>query len=306
MIISEQAGSLITACFLKELTMSVLIAILQAVFQAITFIFPISEAGHSSMFHDFAGRFEYSGSAITGVVHIGIAIGIIIAMYKLFLSLTTEFFATFGDIFKKRLRANPPSGKRKFMYYSLLSFAPMVLWLIPTGKNGFLYSLLFKTAYNKTLFDDGIFFLITGALLLLAIKQLNLSKNDKSINLVSALVIGFLSLALVPVSGLSFIGGVFCVLMLLGVSKKLSLRYAFVLAVPVLVVMGVIEICTAANPAGIVAIIFGLILSAAVSFICVRLLHWVINKDKLKYFAYYDLGLGVLTLIIGIFQLILR
>ena len=286
--------------------MSVLTAIFQAVFQAITFIFPISESGHSSMFHDFAGRFDASASMLTGAVHIGIALGIIIALYKLFLSLTTEFFATFGDIFKKRIKGSQPTPKRKFMYYSLLSFAPMVFWLIPTGKNGFLFSLLKKTGFNGTLFDDGIFFLITGALLLLAIRQLHLSKNDKNISLVFALIIGFASLLLVPVAGLSFIGGVFCILMLLGVTKKLSLRYAFVLSAPVLVVMGVIEMCTAANPAGVVAIIIGIILSAAASFVCVKLLHWVINNDKLKYFAYYDLGLGVLTLIIGIFELIFR
>lgn len=286
--------------------MSILTAIFQAIFQAITCIFPISETGHSSMFHDFAGRFDASGSMLTGAVHIGISIGIIIAFYKLFLSLTTEFFATFGDIFKKRIKGSQKAPKRKFMYYTLLSFTPMVLWLIPTGKNGFLFSLLKKTGYNATLFDDGIFFLITGALLLLAIRQLHLSKNDKNISLVFALIIGFASLILLPVSGLSFIGGIFCILMLLGVTKKLSLRYAFVLSAPVLMVMGIIEMCTSANPAGVVAIIIGIILSAGVSFVCVRLLHWVISNDKLKYFAYYDLGLGVLTLIIGIFELILR
>ena len=141
---------------------------------------------------------------------------------------------------------------------------------------------------------------------MLAIRQLNLSKNDKNINLVFALVTGFASLFFLPVSGLSFIGGLFCILMLLGVSKKLSLRYAFVLAVPVLIVLGIIEICTAATPAGIAAIIIGLGLSAGVAFICVNILQWVINNDKLKYFAYYDLGIGVIALIIGIFELILK
>ena len=306
MIISEQAGLLIIQPCLKELTMSILTAIIQAIFQAITFIFPISENGHSSMFHDFAGRTDYSCAAITGIIHIGIAIGIIIALYKLFLTLSKEFFKTFADIFKKRIKTEQPTPSRKFMYYSLLSFAPMILWLIPTGKNGFLFSLLRKTGYNATLFDDGIFFVITGVLVVLCAKQLLLSKNNKNISLIYALIIGFLSLILVPVSGLSLIGGVFCVLMLLGVSKKLSFRYAFVLSVPVLIVMGIIELCSASTPAGIAAIIIGLILSAAASFLCVRVLKWVINNDKLKYFGYYDFGVGALALIIGLFELILK
>ena len=134
----------------------------------------------------------------------------------------------------------------------------------------------------------------------------SLSAEQQEQVMKAAYVIGFLSLILVPVSGLSLIGGVFCVLMLLGVSKKLSFRYAFVLSVPVLIVMGIIELCSASTPAGIAAIIIGLILSAAASFLCVRVLKWVINNDKLKYFGYYDFGVGALALIIGLFELILK
>ena len=286
--------------------MSILKAIFQAVFQAITFILPISETGHSAMFHNFAGRFDSSCSAITGIIHIGMAIGIVIAFYKLFLSLSKEFFNTVSDIFKKRIKSEKPSSLRQFMYCTLLSFAPLVFWLIPTGKNGFLFSLLRKTGYNSTLFEDGIFFLITGALVLLCAKQLLLQNNDKNVRIVHALIIGFLSLALVPVSGLSLIGGVFCILVLFGVGKKLSLKYAITLSAPILLVMGIVEICTAKTAAGIAAMIIGLIISAAAAFLCVRVLQWVIKNDYLKYFAYYDFGIGAIILIIGIFQLILK
>jgi len=258
------------------------------------------------MFHDFAGRMDSSPAAITGIIHIGIAIGIFAAFLKLFLSLFLEFFAMISDVFTKQIKTKQPTPKRKFVYYTLLSFAPLVLWLIPTGKNGFLFSLLRKTGYNATLFDDGIFFLITGLLVFLCSRQLLLSKNNKNINLVFSLIIGAASLLLVPVAGLSFIGGVFCALMLLGVTKKLSLRYAFVLSVPILVVMGIIEICTASVSLELIPAIIGIILSAAVSFLCVRVFHWVINNNYLKYFAYYDFGIGALTLIIGIFELILK
>ncbi|MBR4241825.1 MAG: undecaprenyl-diphosphate phosphatase [Eubacterium sp.] len=286
--------------------MSILTAIFQAVFQAITFIFPISENGHYSLFHNFAGITDATPAAITGVIHIGIAIGIIIAMYKLFLSLFNEFFFTFQDIFKKRLKSTPPKAARKFMYYTLLSFAPMILWLIPFGSRGFLFDFLRSSAYNGNLLDDGLFFLATGILVVLCAKQLKLSRNNKNINLIFALIAGFASIILVPVAGLSFIGGVFCILMLLGVSKKVSFRYSFVLSVPVLVVMGILEICASSEPAGIVSIIIGIILSAAVSFVCVRFFKWVINNDKLKFFGYYDFGIGVIAAVIGIFQLILN
>ncbi|MBQ9530890.1 MAG: undecaprenyl-diphosphate phosphatase [Eubacterium sp.] len=286
--------------------MSILAAIIQAIFQAVTYILPLSETGHSAMFHDFAGRFDSSASAITGIIHIGIAIGIIIATYKLFLSMLTEFFGVFGDLFKKRLTTVPPKPARKFMYYTLLSFVPMILWLIPLGEKGFLFTFLKNSGYNKTLLDDGIFFLITGAIVLLCIRQLKLSNNNKNVNLIYSLIIGFASVILVPVSGLSFLFGVFAILMLLGVTRKISLRYSFVMNVPVLIVMGFIEIFTSSEAANIIAAIIGFILSAAVSFLCVKILKWIIKNEKLKYFAYYDLSVGALAIIIGIFELILR
>lgn len=286
--------------------MSILTAIIQAVLQALSWVLPISEYGHSSLFHDFAGRTSGSCSAITGVIHIGIAIGIVIAFYKLFFSLSKEFFLTFRDLFKKELKGSAKAPARSFMYMTLISFVPMLLWLIPTGKNGFLFSLLRKTGYNGTLLDDGIFFVITGVLVLAAAKQLSLERNNKNVAVISAVIAGIACVVLVPVSGLSLVAGVFAVFMLLGVSKKLALRYSFVMSVPVLVVMGIVQICISVTPAGIAEIILGLVISAAVSFIAVKLLQWIINTHKLKFFGIYDIGIGVIAAVIGIFELILK
>lgn len=286
--------------------MSILTAIIQAVLQALSWVLPISEYGHSSLFHDFAGRASGSCSALTGVIHIGIAVGIVIASYKLFLTLSKEFFCTFRDLFKKQIKGSSKAPARSFMYMTLISFVPMLLWLIPTGKNGLLFNLLRKTGFNGTLLDDGIFFAVTGVLVLAAAKQLSLARNNKNVSVVSAVITGVVSVLIVPVSGLSLVAGVFAVLMLIGVSKKLSLRYSLVMSVPVLLVMGIIQLCIAVTPAGAVQIILGLIISAAVSFVAVKLLQWIINTNKLRFFGIYDIGIGVISVVIGIFELILK
>lgn len=284
--------------------MSVLTAIFQAILQAVTWILPISESGHSSLFHDFAAKENGSCAAITGVIHIGVSIGIIIALYKVFFSLLKEFFKSWGDLFNKRLDIKSVHPARQFMFMTVVSFVPMLLWLIPVGKNGFLYNVFRKTAFNSTVLDDGIFFVITGVLVLCAAKQLSIGKNNKNVNIISAVVIGVLSLFFVPVSGLSLVGGVFAAAMLMGVSKKTAVRYSLVLSVPVLIVMGIIEICTATVSADLVTIILGLIISAAAAFVCVRFLQWIINSSKLKYFGIYDIGIGVISFVIGAFELI--
>lgn len=285
--------------------MSVLTAIFQAIAQAICWIFPISESAHSSIFHDFAGRSSGACSTLTGIVHIGIALGIVLSMYGFFFSLAKEFFGTFADLFKKQLRTKKTTPVRSYMYMTLISFAPMVLWLIPTGK-GFLFSLLKSTGHNASIFEDGLFLAITGALVIVISKLLNKPRENKDLSWTMALAIGFANVLLVPVSGFSLIAGELAMLLLFGISKKLAYRYPLVISAPLLVVMGIIEICTSVTPASIVQIIFGLILSVGASFLCVRMLQWVIKNSYIIYFGIYDIAFGVIAFIIGIFELILK
>lgn len=285
--------------------MSILTAIIQAILQAITWILPVSEYGHSAVFHDFSSRFSGACSALTGVIHIGIAIGIVVALYKLFIKLFAEFFSTAKDLFTKNLKGKQASPIRSFMYMTFLSFAPMILWLIPTG-HGFLYTVLRKTGFNATTLDDGIFFILTGLLTFAAAQTLSLAKNNKNVSVLFALIIGVASVFLVPVAGLSFTAGVFAGLVLLGVTKKLAFRYGLVMSVPLLIVTGIVEICVSVTPVGIVSIILSVIISALVSFFAVKLLKWIVDNHYLKYFGIYDIGIGVITLIIGIFELALR
>lgn len=283
--------------------MSVITAIFQAILQAAVWIFPISESGHSALFHSFADRADASCSALTGIIHIGISAGIVLAMYKTFFSLGREFFSSFKDLANKNLKGEK-SNSRKFMYMTIVSFLPMLLWLIPTG-DGMLFKLLTNTGHNQTLLDDGVFIALTGALLLIANKQLSLGLNRKNVSVISAVSVGIFSVLLVPLSGLSLVAGVLSVMILFQVSKKLALKYAFVMSAPVLFVMGIVQICigTSTDVAGG---IIGFVISVAVSFLAVKIFKYLFDKNQLNFFGIYDLGVGVIALVIGIFQLALN
>ena len=192
------------------------------------------------------------------------------------------------------------------LYMVMLSFLPMFLWLIPIKHYGFLYTLLRSLSFNGTILDEGIFIAFTGLLIFLAVKQMTVSRNDKPISIVPALVVGFASVILIPTAGFSLTAGVFTILALFGVMKNTAYRYALVMSVPVLLVMGIIEAATSKYSAGVIEIILGIVISVIAAFLCTRLLKFIIKKQYLGYFAYYDLGLGVLAAIIGAIQLIVR
>lgn len=285
--------------------MSILKSIFQALFQTLTWIFPISESGHSAIFHDLSGRFTNSCSALTGVVHIGIAVGIFIAFFKLFAGLFKNFFAGWTDLFKKRLDIKNSSPQRKFMYMTIFSFLFFLIYLIPTGKYGSVYQMLHRTSYNGNLLGEGICFILTGALII-AICTLANKNNVKMHELLQAAILGIIAFLALPFAGCSFVFGIFAAAVLLGMTEKYALRYSMVMSVPVLTVGGIIEVCTAVTPVGVFAGILGFILSGAASYFAVKLLIFVLRNKWLKYFAYYDFSIGLIIAVIGIFEIIIN
>lgn len=274
--------------------------------QTISFILPISESAHSAIYHDFSKDFSGTYSNLSGVIHIGIAVGIILSMYNYFFKFSKEFVSTGVDIAKKQLKGKETSPARQMMYMTLISLAPMILLAIPVGNGKVLYNLLKTTQYNKTLLDDGIFLLILGALLIFAIDKLSKKKDNKNISLLPALVIGFLNILFVPVSGLAIIGGTFAVLTIFGVSRKIAYRYGFVTSAPLLIIMGIVECFTSNIRFKALPLIIAFILATVVAFFMVRLFKFIIKKNYLKYFGFYDVALGGIIAIVGVFQLIFR
>lgn len=134
--------------------MWILTSIFQAIGQALTWVLPVSESGHSVIFHNFSGRFSNACSQLTGVVHIGIAIGLVIAFYKLFVNLFKNFFGTFDDIFHKKLDLKNITPQRNFMYMTVLSFMFFIIYAIPAGKYGNFYMVFHRTSFNKTILGE--------------------------------------------------------------------------------------------------------------------------------------------------------
>lgn len=285
--------------------MWILTAVFQAIAQALTWVFPVSESGHSAIFHNFSGRFTDACSQLTGVVHIGIAVGILLAFAKLFIRLFKNFFATFSDIFHKRLDVKNPQPQRKFMYMTVLSFVPMLIYLIPAGKYGSVYGFLNSFSYNKSVFEEGIFILLGG--LMLFVTQKVIDKPRKRIpSALQSLIIGVFAFIALPVAGCSPVTAVFCVAVLVGLSDKYALRYCAVMSVPILIVGGIIEICTGVTGVNAVAAVLAVLIAAVVAYFAVKLFFFVLKNKALNYFVIYDAALGLICIIVGIFQLVLR
>lgn len=287
--------------------MSYLTAIFQAIAQAITSILPISESGHSAIFHDFAARYSGSVSQLTGVVHIGIMLGIIIVFRKFFLGQAVEFFGGFIELFTKKLSIKDSKPKRHFMYMTCVSLAMFIVLAVPLGKGKNIYSVTRSLSYNGTLLDEGIFFALFSALLFVTFLFISKGKETrKKVQLYHSFILGAVSVISVCFAGLSPLITVFCAALLLGFSRSNSLRYAISMYVPILGVGAIVELSTAVTKAEWLPVIIALIISAAVSFFVTKLLMWIINNNKFSFFAYYDATAALVCIVTGIIELAVK
>ena len=270
-----------------------------------SWVLPVSESGHSAIFHNFSGRFTNACSQLTGVIHIGIAIGIFVAFIKLFVLLFKNFTGAWGDIFKKKLDIKNTKPARGFMYMTVLSFVPMLVYLIPVGKGRNVFSLLHSMSYNEYLIDEGIFFIISAAMLF-AVPLLEQKRLKPLPDIFKALIIGLAVFFALPIAGFSLTAVMLFICILVGFSEKNALRYWAVMSVMILLTGGIAEICLGVTKASVVSAIIAVVLSAAVSYFVSKLLIYFVKNKMLKYFGVYDLTVGVICLIIGIFEFVLK
>ena len=280
-------------------------AIFMAIIQAITAIFPTSENGHIDILNNFANRQQNAVSITTGWIEIGIAIGIIIALYKPIFSIFKEVIGTIKELCINRSKLKHPTKPRKFFYMALIPLPFTVLWAIPTGKGNNLYGTLSSLNCDNNVFSEGLFFILTALLLMVLyiVANKNKSKNiHKGITPMCAVLFGLLLIICVPIGGLSYTVIGMLLLALFGVNSKISFRYTYVLAVPILIINGIINICASVNSQSIIAIIFGVGVSIIIAFFAVKIAKYIYVNNKTDKFSLYNLTLGIIVTIIGVIQ----
>ncbi|MCD7723487.1 MAG: undecaprenyl-diphosphate phosphatase [Clostridiales bacterium] len=286
--------------------MSILTSIFQAIAQALTYILPVSESGHSAIFHDFSGRYTNSCSELTGLIHIGIALGLIIAFYKLFIRLIYEFAGTCKDLFTKQLNFRKIKNSRKFMLCTLIPYIFFLFYLIPINENKNLFQFIDSVSYDGNLLGEGICFIITATLLVITAVVLAKNKKGKPLSLIPAVLTGILIFISIPLPGLSLSAVIICVLIICGVNRKAAFRYFVSISVPVLITIGAVEIANCVTYVKIIPGIIAVVISAVAAFFFSKLLLWLITKNKIKYFSYYCYAIGAIITIIGIVEILVK
>lgn len=149
----------------------------------------------------------------------------------------------------------------------------------------------------------GIAFIATAALLFFSQKA---KKKDKTIELMSyadAAVVGVMQgVAVMP--GISRSGSTTCAGLIMGVEKESSMRFAFLMSIPVIMgsaVLGVKDIITEPAAFDVVPVVVGMIAAGVSGYFAVKFMLNFFKKRSLNVFAVYVGILGVCILVDQLF-----
>ena len=286
--------------------MSILKAIILGFVQGVTEFLPISSSGHLSLFQHFLGVGGEGSLLFSVLLHLGTLIAVFIVFYKTIFELVIEAFELLKDIFTGKFKFKKLEGKKKMLVMFVFSCVPLLLLLIPVGNDMKLMDYLGGFSEDDSILLEGFCFLITGVLLFTSTHISKTKQLVREVNTVDAFAIGIAQAFAAGFPGISRSGSTISTGMICGVSKSNMVEYSFILGIPAILVANLVEFKDAVETGAeleVIPTIIGVAVAAIVGVLCIKLLQWILKKDIWKYFGYYCLTIGIITIVCSIFGL---
>ena len=258
--------------------------IILALVQGISEFLPISSSAHLILVPKLTD-WPDQGLAFDVVVHMGTLVAVIYYYKEVLSQLIVDFFHS--------------AFEGKTVGESKLAWG-MLLGTIPVGIVGFLFKDFISSEFRSTeiiAYATLIFGILLGIAILLD------TKRPRDRELLSWIDIGFIGMmqafALIP--GVSRSGVTITAGLLIGLSKKATVQFAFLLSIPVItlsVVLILIDIYHELQVINLTLIIMGFVVSAISSYLTITFFIKLLDAMSMMPFVIYRLLLGILLLIL--------
>lgn len=277
--------------------MDYITVIIQAIVQGLTEFLPVSSSGHLSVVQHITGVDGESALLLSIVLHLGTLVAVFAAFWGTIWGMIKEFFLTIGDIFTGKFSWKGMNGTRRMMFMVIIA----TLILVPV--------YLFKDFFTARQGDgdivfEGVAFLFTAVLLFLSDRCGRGTKTGEDMTVKDAVVVGlFQCVALFPGvsrSGSTTAAGLFC-----GLDKNTAVTFAFILGIPAILGGSVLELGGAINSdmdIDWLMLAVGFVIAAVVGFLAIKLVAWLLKKDRFKIFGIYTAVLGALCVVGGMWE----
>lgn len=303
--------------------MSVIQAIIQGIVQGLTEFLPVSSSGHLSITQHFMGVTE-NNLFFNVMLHIGTLCAVVAVYYKLLGRLITSFFKMVKKIFTGKFKWSNMTEEENMLWMLFFGLLPLFLLFVPLpfANGNSAKDLAEIWSGDDSILIEGFALLATSILLTLGIIANNNTKmkyagkakvkrtvGKDNLSIGDALTVGVTQFFAAVFPGLSRSGSTLAVGELRGINKQAALDYSFILGTPAIIAAAMLEFKDVIKPEDGVAVkievlpvIIGMVTSAIVGFLAIKLFKLMLEKDRMYIFAGYT---GIVGLAVVIYSFIM-
>jgi undecaprenyl-diphosphatase len=241
--------------------------ILLGIVQGIAEFLPISSSGHLTIIESLMGH-SSENLALNIALHVGTLLSILV-------------------IFRKELI--PTLKQPKLVLAVILATIPIVV-------SAMLFGDFFAAASNSSM-AAGVGLLITAVLMFWSPFIDRGTIELKDISLKQAFIVGLFQ-AIAPFPGISRSGSTIAAGMLAGLRRDAAAKFSFYIAVPAIAGAVVKEVLLEDAPitVSLTYLLIGAGAAFLVGILCLNILLKIVSAGRLKYFGWYVLVVGILTI----------
>lgn len=264
--------------------MKIIMYMILGLIQGFTEPIPVSSSGHLIIFNALLNVETLQDLNFEIFVNFGSFIAIAYFYRKEITNIIKDFFLY--------LKTKDKKYSTNYKYAWLI-----VIGTIPAGIVGILFKDLIESVSSTKIV--GISLIITAFMLFL-IKDIKGKKNKETMNFKDAIIVGlFQVIALFPGisrSGSTLVGG-----MSRNLERETAFKYSFMLYLPISIatmILGVKDVIESSISSELlIPYILGAITSCIVTYFSIQWFKNIMEKGKLKYFVYYCLIAGIITIL---------
>jgi undecaprenyl-diphosphatase len=276
--------------------MDIIQAIIIGIVQGLTEFLPVSSSAHLVFVPQIIG--VESSLAFDTLLHVGSLVAVFVYFWKDIVHMIKSFVSSLLDIPKGKFKEGLKEDQFKKLAWLV------IIGTIPAGLAGILLKDFFEGLFNN-IPAVGFFLIITGFLLWgsekISRKIVNkTSLNDMSIK--TSLLVGIAqAFAIAP--GISRSGATISAGLFLGLERKLTARYSFLLSIPAILGAALVQAkdITSIMDMNVSVFIAGFLAAAISGYVAIKIVMKLIQERDLLIFAYYCWIVGLVALILSFY-----
>lgn len=280
--------------------MTIWSAVILGLVQGVSEFLPISSSGHLSILQNLFGMssLEEGHVFFDVLLHLGTLISICVVYWKDITGMIFELIAVIKNMGKSGNDKDKPAPAN----YSLARMALMIvvatlpLFVILPFKHH-VEDLYYKSGFI------GVALILTGGMLYVSDRMPLGRKNEKSMRLSDALLIGACQ-CVATIPGISRSGTTITAGLSRGLDRSFAVRFSFLMSIPAVLGASILEIAetfkTGVDVSLIPAYLIGMAVAMFSGILSIGLIKHIARKGKFGYFAYYCWAAGVLTIILSL------